>query len=315
MVMQAEDAAARRGLRRVIFQPRICRRPAAKGGSAMSAFQDQIQAIQDRYRPQIEDLQRRGQKLVDDHRQPSGAEAVIGVDIDLDWKDVDIIFDVPAVEMKTTTISLDVPELRMETKAIIFHTPSVRMVDRKVGRYPEFRGFKVVWRDIIISVPEPFMQEQRIAFDLPTVTMRRQEWRLDLPQFRMDRVRWVVRLPQFTVRNVRVEADKLKQEGERLEAEGEQISERMKGEIEAVIGGLKADKDRPVVDAQTNLAAAYDDAIAKLNSTISELAAKGIDPIKVPVDGQDVNLRKRLADLIAERQEAMRRFEAGGAGS
>ena len=279
----------------------------------MSTFQEQIQAVQDRYRSQIEDLQRRGQKLVDDHKQPNGAEAFIGVDIDVDWADVDIVFDVPTVEMKTTDISLDVPELRMETKTIIFHTPSIRMVERKIGQYPEFIGWKVVWRDIIISVPEPFMEEQRISFDLPTVTMRRQEWRLDLPQFRMDRVRWVVRLPQFTVRNVRVETDRLKQEGERLKMEGQQISERMKGEIDMIVGGLKVDKDRPVVDAQTNLAASYDDAIAKLNATIDVLVAKGIDPIKVPADGQDINLRKRLADLVAARNEALKELGAGAA--
>lgn len=272
----------------------------------MPTIQEQIQAIQDRYKPQIEDLKRRAQQVVDDYEKPSAGGAAVGVDFKVDWKDVEIIFDVPSVTMRRMDISLDIPEIFTEQHTIIFHTPSVRMVDKKVGQYPEFHGpFKVVWRDIIISVPEPFMQEQKIIFDLPSVTMKRQNWGIDIPEFTMERVRWVIGLPQFTVINVKAETNEIKQKGERLKEEGEEIGTRMKSEIEALIGGMRVATDQKSNGIRNETIAAYDSAIAQLTTSINELVAKGIDPIKVPAETGEINLRKQLADLVAQRSAAL----------
>jgi hypothetical protein len=276
---------------------------------AMPTIQEQIQSIQERYKPQIEDLQRRGQQLVDDYEKPSEGGAAIGIDVKVDWKNEEIIFDVPTITMRLTTLSFDLPEVFSERQTIIFHTPSVRMVDREVGRYPVFEGFKVKWKPIIISVPEHFMEEQKIIFDLPSVKMKRQEIKLDVPEFKMETVKWVLKLPQFTVINVKAETTKLKEAGEQLKSEGEILSSRMKSEIEAVVGGMKAGSAQGILGAKNDVAAGYDIAIAKLKLSIDELAAKGVDPIKVPTDKGDVNLRKQLAELIAQREAALGKFD------
>jgi hypothetical protein len=275
----------------------------------MPTLQEQIQAIQDRYRPQIEDLKRRAQQVVDDYEKPSSVGPAIGVDFKIDWKDVEIIFDVPSVTMKETRISLDIPEIFSESQTIIFHTPSIRMVDRKVGEYPEWHGLRVVWKPIIISVPETFMEEQRIVFDLPSVTMKRHDWKIDIPEFAMERVRWVIGLPQFTVINVRAETAEMQQKGERLKAEGAEIGARMKSEINAVISGMKAASSQEEIGVKNEAIAVYDSAIAKVTTSINELVARGIDPIKVPTESGDINLRKQLADLVAKRTEALQRVD------
>ena len=272
----------------------------------MPSLEEQIKFVEARYKPELDDLQRRAQQLADDFDEPSDVEGAIGVKVEFEWEDKDIIFDVPSVTMKTKTVSFDLPEVRSDRKTIIFHTPSIRMEDRVVGRYPEWHGpFKVVWKDIIVSVPVTFMEEQRIIFDIPVITMTRQEIKLDLPEFRMEQVRWVLRIPRLKTVNVRAEADKLKEAGERLKAEGEALAERMKVDINAIIAGGTSTGTAGIAATTTSAAAAYDEAIAKLKIAIDELIAKGIDPIKVPTESGEINLRKQLADLVESRARAM----------
>ncbi|MCJ9668543.1 MULTISPECIES: hypothetical protein [unclassified Neorhizobium] len=272
----------------------------------MPSIQEQIAAIQERYKPEIEALESRGKQLEQDFHKPDSWEAVINVDFDVTWGDQTFSFDVPTVTMRTQTLSLDIPEVFPERQTIVFHTPSVRMVDRKVGQYPEWHGpFKIVWKDIIISVPEPFMQEQRIIFDLPSVRMKRQEFKLDLPEFKMETIKVVVGLPQITVRKVSAETAKIKERGEALKAEGEKLAARMKSEIEAVVGGLTAVSGQSAAVVKQSIGAEYDGAINALQKGIDELVAKGVDPIKVPAESGEVNLRKKLADLVAARDQAV----------
>lgn len=273
-------------------------------------IEKKIKEITDRYQPAIEDLKTRGARMADDYRKPSAAGAVIGVDFDIDMKDQEIVFDLPSVTMKTTEISLDIPEVTMERQTIIFHTPSVRMVPRVVGRYPEFHGLSIEWREIIMHVPEPFMEEQKIIFDLPSVTMKRQDWKIDLPEFKMETQRWVITLPQFRVTNVNVETDKIKASGKRLQEEGEQLGERMKAEINAVLSTGQATGFQNNSEIKNQIAAQFDSAIAALNQAIADLVARGVDPIKVPGEKGEINLRKQLADLIAQRELALATTEA-----
>lgn len=276
--------------------------------ASTEGFQEKINArikeITDRYQPQIKALEEKGKKLADDFSQPDSLEAVIDIDFSVEWKDVDIIFDLPSVTMRTQEISLDIPEVTMVQNTIVFHTPSTRMVDRIVGKYPEWDGWALRWRDIIISVPEPFMQEQRIVMDLPSVTMRQQEWKFDLPEFTMEQQRWKIGLPQFTIKKISVETQRIAQEGKQLQAEGEALGARMKQEIEAAIGFGKISAQQLGATTGREILQSFDDAIAALIQSIKDLEAKGIDPIKVPGNDGDINLRKQLSDLIEQRAAA-----------
>jgi len=269
----------------------------------------QIKSITDRYKPALDDLQARGQKLADDYHKPDDIGAVLGLDFDIDWKEVKIVFDLPSVTMRTKSVSMDIPEVSMQRQDIIFHTPSVRTVTKKVGQYPEFHGLNIVWKDILTDVPEVFMEEQRIAFDLPSVTMKTQDWKIDLPDFTMERQEWFVKIPQFTLKNITVETEKIKAAGEQLQEEGRQIGERMKAEINTVPSGGSAKTTQDAIGLKTQISAQFDGAITTLMNTINELVAKGIDPIKVPGANGDLNLRKQLADLIAQRDAAIRKVE------
>ena len=73
-----------------------------------------VQAIKAKYEPRIAALQQRAQQLKEDFNTPDSSEVVTGIDFDVTWKDVEIIFDVPSVTMKDQSLKFDLPETTMK---------------------------------------------------------------------------------------------------------------------------------------------------------------------------------------------------------
>lgn len=275
-----------------------------------NAFQQRLAEIRQRYEPQIEALAAKGKKIADDFEKPSDIGVVVGVDFKVDWKDVELIFDVPSITVEDKNVSLDLPEFRSERQHVAFDVPDVRMVDRKVGEYPEFYGWTVKWSPIIISVPEPFMRRVDIYFDLPSVTMKRQDFIIGLPKITMERVRWVVGLPQFTVVNVSAKTDEIKKKGQDLQSEASVLANQMKTEIEAEVAKFTGSMSAVAFGAKNDVANQYNNALGAVRTAIDGLTAQGCDPIKVPTDAGDVNLRKLYEDIDASKGRALLEIQA-----
>jgi hypothetical protein len=276
------------------------------GGDAQSAaLNAQIEAIKNKYQPRLDALQQEGQSLADEAPDPSAVEAVLNVDFDVTWSDKKIAFDFPSVKLKNKRIAFDLPEVRMDLQRIVFDTPATRMVPRVIGRKPEFHGpFHIEWTDIIISVPEVYMQRNEIKLDIPQVTMKRQEIVVGIPEITMQRVEWIVSLPQFKVINISAATDKLQAKGKELQAEGEAIGMAMNAEVQAAVSALMQGAGGvPGMISTANHA--FDAALTSVKSAIDTLSQKGIDPIKVPTDGGDLNLRKTLDELVKTRDDVM----------
>ena len=266
-------------------------------------LQPRIEAIKAKYQPEIDAIQKDGEQLKNDVGDPNVIGATIGVDFDVDWKDQEIIFDIPSVTMKRQEISLDIPEFIMEQQHVSFDVPETRMVDRVVGRYPEVHGFTIRWKDIIVSVPEVVMVRKDIFFGTPSVTMRRHDMSWDVPEFTMERIRLVIGLPQFIVKNVKGDIQMVEEKGKKLGERGNALAEAMKSEINQVIaeetGGAVGNQNNGAVQA----AAMFDPAIIAMQGSIDQMVALGVDPVAAPVaDGSKRNLRKELADLIEQKK-------------
>lgn len=272
-------------------------------------LQERINAIVARYKPEIDRLEAEGQRLKNDYEEPSAGGAIVGVDFQVEWKDERIVFDLPSITMRDKRVAFDVPQVTMKTRKVIFHTPSIRMVRKKVGEYPEIHGWTIKWKPIYAHVPEPFMERQEISFDIPEVKMDRVDLTIQIPEFRMERVEWVISLPQFTLINVRAETEELKAKGDELSRRGAELSARMKAEIQTVIQGVSSTAQEVLTEESDNALAAFDKAIGQVSGAIDQLVARKIDPIKVPAEGGDVNLRKTLAELIASRETAAAAFD------
>ena len=272
-------------------------------------LEQRIAAIQAKYQPEIERLTAEGE-AISDEEMPSDVGAVIGVDIQVEWKDTDVSFDLPEVTVHDKSFSLDLPEITMSTKEISFGIPDVRMVDKKVGQYPEIHGFTVKWKDIIISVPEPYIRQVKISFDIPEVAMRRQDFVIGIPEFTMKTVRWILSLPQFSVVNVSAQTEALAEKGRQLKARGEEIATRMRAEIENEVQAFRQAIGLSKSAGATETAASYDSALNSISNAISGLQAQGVDPIKVPTQSGDINLRKMYEQLLAQKATSLAAFDA-----
>ena len=279
----------------------------------MEELQQRIDAVTARYRPELDRLQREGEDLAGQSERPSDHELILNVDFDVDWKDREIIFDLPSVTMRERRLSLDLPVVTKKRQRIVFDTPSVRMEVRIIGKYPVFRGTTIKWKYIKTKVPVPFLERQEIIYDIPEVRMERKDFSLKIPEFTKSRQRWVVRLPEFTVKSVKAEARELQQKGEDLQRRGEDIGARMRKEIDAVMAEFFGAVSEEGADLRDAVSDNYEAAIGATNEAINGLAAYKIDPIKVPTESGDLNLRKQYAELIAERDRVLSEIDAAGA--
>jgi len=268
-------------------------------------FQSRIAAIKNRYEPRIKALQEKAEKIGKDYETPSDIGVIINADIKVDWKDIEISFDLPTVTVKDQNISLDLPEVSSSTQRIVFDVPDVRMVDRKIGQYPEVHGFTIKWKDIIVTVPEPYMRRVDISFDLPSITMKRKDFVLGIPQFHMERQNWIISIPQFTVINVQAQAKELQEQGDNLKAEGKQIGSEMNAEIEIEVAKYTAELLASNFNTKTDVTNTYNQALGTVKSAIDNLSKQGCDPIKVPTSSGDVNLRKIYEDIDSSKSRTL----------
>lgn len=268
-----------------------------------------IQEVIKKYEPRIQSVKDEGAQLKDDAPHPETVEAIINVDFTVTWSDQKIAFDFPSVTIKDQKISFDLPEVRMDTQRIVFDVPSIRMVDRIIGHKPEFHGINVEWTPIIVSLPEPYSQTIEIKLDLPSVTMKTQEIIIGIPEFKMERVEWIIGLPQFTVTEVSAATTKLADKGKELKTEGEAIGVAMKSEIDFLVAQFMQGVGG-VSGALQTTKNTFNSALTLLSTAITDLSAKGVDPIKVPTDGGNVNLRKQYEELIATRDDVIPKMEA-----
>lgn len=115
----------------------------------------------------------------------------------------------------------------------------------------------------------------------------------------MERVKWRLGLPQFTVVNVQAEVGKMQDKGAALQTDGEALASEMKAEVDAAIAAAYGGGGSAEVKAK------YDDALLKVGAGIDTLLQAGIDPIKAPTAGGNVNLRKQYENLMNQRNQAL----------
>ena len=212
-------------------------------------------------------------------------EAIINVDFDVTWKNVDLIFDLPSITMKEQRISFDLPETTMKLQTFSWDRPDICM---EYVKFPWGGGF---------HVPKPCMKREEIKLHIPEFTMKNQEIIMHLPEFRMERTHWVLGLPQITIKNVKVETEKIQRRGNEIQAEGDAIAAEMKLEVDSVVAQLYGDvgqvKER------------FDTALIQIGNSIDDALKHGLDPIKLPAAGGDINLRKMYATLLEQRNSTV----------
>ena len=270
-----------------------------------NSFQATVDRIVAKYKPILDQISKDGDAIGKDFKTPGDLGVVVGADIKVDWADVKISFDLPSVKIEDKRISFDLPEVTKLEKKISFDVPSTRTVLKKVGQYPEVHGWKIVWKDILVEVPEFYMKRVDIVYELPSVTMKRQELVIGIPQFSTQRQEWVLTLPQFTVVNISAKAAEMKKKGDELQAQAQEIAKQMNIEISAEMAKMTGASLATALDGKNNVSNSYNQALGTIKGAIDDLQSQGCDPIKIPTDNGDVNLRKVFDNVEADKARAI----------
>ncbi|HEX7705381.1 MAG TPA: hypothetical protein VF701_02885 [Thermoanaerobaculia bacterium] len=272
------------------------------------AYEKEFQALQQEAERRAGELQDEGKKLEKD------AKAQFKVDLIVRWVDRKVVMNLPQITMKTTTVILDLPSVTMRLQELIFHTPSVRMVPKVVGRYPEFHGLKIVMRDIIVHVPEGFMEEQRIKMDLPEVRMERQELKFDYPDVSWGETEFVLRLPEVEVKDISfiipINNEDVKRRGAELRERGEKIGAETRQKAEALAARMQADVITAGFAAARSEAETAGNTYAEYLTKVETTVADGVQKVdrtlaehNLPAETVDA-LTKLKADIIGKGVEA-----------
>ncbi|MGY3419510.1 hypothetical protein ACVWY4_005747 [Bacillus mycoides] len=248
---------------------------------------------------------------------PSTGEAALGFDIDIDWKLQELKLHVPTISLEDRKIgSLNLPVIEMIRKEIVFHTPSVRMVPKKVGQYPEVKckNFKCTthWKDIIMDVPETFMQEQRTSIGLPSIKMEQKDIILGLPVVGMELKIIKLHIPNFKIKNIRVEAREAEEKAHTIENEiNTRVSEekvKLKNELQTQI----IPPHSALFDCfRNNLEVTKTQVLATLDGyvTVNQTTVQQLKSQNVPNDNEYLkSVENTLNDLMAQKVEAEQEF-------
>lgn len=272
-----------------------------------------------------QELRDESEALKKDAPNVDRTDTKFGFNFDVNWKDREIILDLPDVTMKDQEMILRLPEVTVKQQKWIWDRPAVRMVRKKTGQYPEFICRNVTnmfgipgiecytkWSDLVADVPETYMERTETILGVPEFSFRDQRIVLGIPQFSMRRQTWILRLPEFVLKNVTVESEKLKKRADELQT-------KAKGELGSLIESHKVESEKLIVTEMNGVfTCEQNDLLEKRAAALSEFQ-KSLSVIEVSLaKAREVNsvdfiasLDKSRTDLLAARDKAMSQFDMG----
>jgi hypothetical protein len=203
--------------------------PSPSADTLTARMEKKSKEVEDRYKGRIAAIQKQGQEVADDMKQP------VKFDVTVRWNNRKMSLDLPQVTMENKDIKFDVPQVEMKMDSIIFHTPSTRMKRVKVGQTPHVHGWTIKWRDNFIDVPEIFMQRQEIKTKIPQFKMETTRIVLKIPEVKMDRTNFMMKVPEFYVDQINllipISQGGNKEKIERIKDDSEKLALEMNAEM------------------------------------------------------------------------------------
>lgn len=290
-------------LRTTLFVTMVCSTQRATAlaqePQANQAPDPQLEQIQDKYAAEYKKLEDQGQTISEN--APKGAENAVGVDVDLSkWHDVS--FDVPEFRMQQEHIAFDLPTATMKTRRIVWGNPEVKMENRVVGSYPEFHGFKVVWKHIITKVPVTKLVQREARLDIPEFSMHRTDMIFGVPTvFKMRLVKF--RVPDIKVRSTAQAKEEMEDASKDIEDSATALATAERKEIAAAsIEKLKKQK--------SELEFQQVQAVTQIADAIKRARDGGANPSDLKMDdGTKINLSAQLETVGKQFSDALKQID------
>lgn len=273
-----------------------------------------IEAAAKKYEPEFQSITDEGKSIEGDKNK-----ATISGTLDIKMVEQKWVLGVPEFKVTTNKASFDVPTATMKTQRIVYDTIETTMVPTKTGQYPETVvesclvdgpfGTKftsvcttVRWKDIITNVPQFKKVTTEIKMDVPEFSTTR--WSLDIPNVETKVVQqtWLVKIPEITVRDMTVEAKKLKDRGDKLGEKAKTVELQQRGEVTKATASFYSCQANNLRSQKASIQAQYLDGMAKMDQAIAQVRSYGIDPTQVRTAEGNVT------NLVAEKEKLVNQW-------
>lgn len=282
-----------------------------------------IESVAKKFDPEFQAITDEGKSIEGDKNK-----ATVSGTLDIKMVEQRWVLGVPELKVTMNKASFDVPAATMKTQRIVYDTIETRMVPKKTGQYPETVvesclvdgpfGTKftsvcttVRWKDIITNVPEFKKVTTEIKLDVPEFTTTK--WSLDIPNVETKIVQqtWMVKIPEVTVRDMTVEAKKLKERGDKLGEKAKTVEQQQRGEVTKATAGFYSCQASNLRAQKKSIQDQYFDGIAKMDQAIAQVRSYGIDPTQVrTAEGKITNLVAEKEKLVIQWNEKSAEIDA-----
>lgn len=137
--------------------------------------------------------------------EPTAPEAMLKIDVDIEWRGTSIKLDIPKIHKEYEDISFDVPELHTELETITFKVPTLEWRIEAVGYYIKCHKLKCRKEPITTKIPVPGFKDVTIKMDIPKIRSKRITIKTYVPAIDMVRTEIKFKYPKFKIRKIEAE--------------------------------------------------------------------------------------------------------------
>jgi|GEM_PF-6590114 len=282
-------------------------------------IQQTLDEIQARFETRLSEIKKSGaekiNEVTDDSPDPNSVEATVNMTFDVQFKTTSIKFDVPTFRMETQKLVFDLPTVTMSLKSISWDVPATRMERRCIAKKPvitcNWKGCKTEMKCMYMDFPEVYMKRMEIKMDYPEFSMKRQELSFDKPMITFETVEIKLDLPQFHLRDLsgdlrEQEAD-LTEIGREMETQVALAQKEMDAALVTGVGDqievIFDEIRQQLTDERAGISKQFDDAIAKMKSTIKTLKENNATDEVPKLEGE-------LAKLVEDYKTVLDEIDA-----
>ena len=280
-----------------------------------------VAAIEARYQAGINSKKAEYQQRADqikrdaDENQPTGFGAVAGFDVNVDWKDTSIVFDLPVPTVNQVTLIMGFPEVTMNQQKWIYDLPTTKMGETKVLQHPEvtchpFPNCSVEMKDNIISLPQFYMERHETVIGIPEFAVRDQKLMFGVPAITMQRQEIVMGLPSITVKSVDAEVGVAQDEASDFQRKAENDTSQLKAAMTAEIRKVASKELHAVFQCQkSRLEANRAKALVTIDAQLSKARSSAEDARAKHADGAANAADAVVKQILATRAAVGAQFD------
>lgn len=281
----------------------------------------ELQSVSQRYQSTFQEYQQEGDQLKNSPEAARFNLRVTWADIEtrfatpsVTMRDQRITFGVPQITMRVQKIIFHTPSVRME-RVKTGQYPEFICRDNWINIGPiKTLGPPICetrWSDTFADVPITFMQEQSISANTPEFRWDDVSFVMSIPELFMQGQRIVIGVPQFTLNSVLLDPEPLRSRAEDLKARVDNTREQQSNATRAATAALFACYRTHTATQKESTRVQFDAAINQLNTIIEDIRNQGADPSRIPgQNGTPMNLIATLEDVLKKRDDALAKFDS-----